>query len=301
MKIEFLKRDEIDTTKWDNCIARSVNGIVYAYSWYLDIVAENWGALVADDYQAIFPLTFKKKYGISYIYQPLFTQQLGLFSTGSINHELTSQFFDAIPNEFKFIAINLNTFIKVNYPSAKVIPRVTYHLDLIEPYSVISSRYSSNTKRNVSKAVAYNVSVVKGLSAFQLLELKRDNMAVPLRQKHFKVLNRLITESVSNGVGELYGAYTARNELCAGVLFLKSNGKAIYLLASSNVEGRENRAMFALVDHYIHSNSETHLVLDFEGSNVESVARFYAGFGASPCEYNHVIINRLPWFLKLFK
>lgn len=301
MKIEFLKRDDIDTAKWDNCIARSVNGIVYAYSWYLDIVAENWGALVADDYQAVFPLTYNKKYGISYIYQPLFTQQLGLFSVGSINHELVSNFLDAIPSDFKFIAVSLNTFIKVEYPIAKVVQKVTHHLDLIEPYTTISSRYSSNTKRNISKAVAYNVSVVKGLSPSQLLQLKRENMTTPLRQKHFKILNRLITQSVMNGVGELYGAYTERNELCAGVLFLKSNGKAIYLLASSNPEGRDNRAMFALVDHYINANSETHLVLDFEGSNIESVARFYSGFGASPCEYNHIIINRLPWYLKLFK
>ena len=117
MKIEFLKRDDIDTTKWDNCIARSVNGIVYAYSWYLDIVAENWGALIADDYQAVFPLTYNKKYGISYIYQPLFTQQLGLFSVGSISHTLVSEFLQAIPSEFKFIAISLNTFIKVDFPN----------------------------------------------------------------------------------------------------------------------------------------------------------------------------------------
>lgn len=301
MKIEFVKRDNIDITKWDNCIARSVNGIVYAYSWYLDNVAENWDALIGDDYQAVFPLTYNTKYGIKYIYQPFFTQQLGLFSLGSISHSLVSEFFDAIPQDFRFISLSLNTFIKVDYPTSKVTPKQTYHLDLIEPYSVISNRYSSNTKRNISKAVAYSVSVVKGLSASQLLDLKRGNMPVPLREKHFETLNRLISQSVAHGVGEIYGAYTDKNELCAGVLFLKSNGKAIYLLASSNNEGRDNRAMFALVDHYINANSETHLVLDFEGSNVESVARFYAGFGATPCEYNHVLINRLPWFLKLFK
>ena len=182
-----------------------------------------------------------------------------------------------------------------------MVPRTTYHLDLIEPFETITSRYSSNTKRNVSKAVAYNISVVKGLSALQIIELKKGNMTVPLKQKHFDILTQLITQSVGNGVGELYGAYTARNELCAGVLFLKTNGKVIYLLASSTDEGREQRAMFGLVDHFIKQNSESHLVLDFEGSNIESVARFYAGFGASPCEYNHVVINRLPWYLKLFR
>lgn len=301
MKITYVKRDDIDTAKWDSCIARSVNGIVYAYSWYLDIVAENWDALIGDDYQTVFPLPYNVKYGIPYIYQPFFTQQLGLFSLGSINPALVSEFLDAIPRSFRYIDLNLNTFVRVDYPNAKVFPRVTYHLDLIEPFDVITSRYSSNTKRNVLKAVAYNISVVKGLSAFQIIELKKGNMTVSLKQKHFDILTQLITQSVGNGVGELYGAYTARNELCAGALFLKTNGKVIYLLASSTDEGREQRAMFGLVDHFINQNSESHLVLDFEGSNIESVARFYDGFGASPCEYNRIVLNRLPWYLKLFR
>lgn len=301
MKIQYLKRDEIDSAQWNSCIARSVNGIVYAYSWYLDVVSENWDALIGDDYQAVFPLTHKIKFGIKYLYQPYFTQQLGLFSIGHISSSLVNEFIDAIPNHFKFISISLNTFITADHPNAKVIPRVTYHLDLIEPYSAICSRYAVNTKRNISKATAYNISVSRSLTASNLLTLKRENMAVPLRQKHFNILNQLISLSIAKGVGEIYGAYTARNELCAGVLFLKTNGKVIYLLASSSDEGRSQRAMFSLIDYYINQHSELELVLDFEGSNIEPVARFYAGFGASPCEYNHIIINRLPWFLKLFK
>jgi hypothetical protein len=278
-----------------------VNGIVYAYAWYLDIVAEKWDALVGDDYMAVFPLVHNCKFGIDYIYQPYFTQQLGLFSVGPISHNLLTEFLDAIPQKFRYISIQLNTFLKVSYPSAKVTPRVTYHLDLIEPYTAISKRYNTNTKRNISRAVANSINVMKGLSAFQILELKRSNMVTPLRQKHFLILTRLITQSLGNGTGQLYGAYTARNELCAGVLFLKSNGKAIYLLASSTNEGREQRAMFALIDHFINQNSESHLILDFEGSNIESVAKFYAGFGATPCEYSQLTINRRPWFLKLFR
>lgn len=275
--------------------------MVYGYSWYLDIVAENWCGLIGDDYQAVFPLPFNTKYGIRYVYQPFFTQQLGLFSIAPISLSLVHDFLDAIPDQFRFIDINLNTYVKVKYSSAKLIPKITYHLDLIEPYFTISGRYASNTKRNISKAVAYNISVVRGLTALQLVELKKANAMAPLRQKHYNILTQLITQSVGNGVGELYGAYNAHNELSAGALFLKSNGKVIYLLASSTDEGREHRAMFSLVDKFINQNSESNLVLDFEGSNIDSIARFYAGFGASPCEYNHIVINRLPWFLKLFK
>ena len=110
-----------------------------------------------------------------------------------------------------------------------------------------------------------------------------------------------MTQSLERGVGQLLGAYTQRNELCAAAFFLISNGKAIYLLASSGKEGLEQRAMFALVDHFINIHSETPLILDFEGSDIESIARFYKGFGAMPCEYNRLVINRLPLILKIFR
>ncbi|HZJ73572.1 MAG TPA: hypothetical protein VFC87_02095 [Perlabentimonas sp.] len=301
MKLYFLNRDEIDVAKWDSCIARSVNGMVYGYSWYLDIVCESWSALVDEDYRTVFPLPHKAKYGIGYIYQPFFTQQLGLFSTDAICQNLVDTFIGAIPKSFKYIAINLNTFIKTQYPNARITPRVTYHLDLIESYPILSSRYSTNTKRNISRAIANNISIVKGLPPVQLIELKKQNNVANLKSSHFNTLKKLVSQSIDNGVGEVYGAYNAHNELCAGALFIKANGKAIYLLASSTPEGKAQRAMFRLIDFYIDQNSESNLVLDFEGSNIKSVARFFASFGASPCTYNHIEINRLPWFLKIFK
>ena len=40
---------------------------------------------------------------------------------------------------------------------------------------------------------------------------------------------------------------------------------------------------------------------DFEGSNIEGVARFYAGFGASKTSYSTIIMNRLPFYFKWLK
>ncbi|MFP4557371.1 MAG: hypothetical protein ACLFNU_10910 [Bacteroidales bacterium] len=301
VNIKYVKRDDIDTEKWDACIAKSVNGIVYAYTWYLDIVARDWDALVANDYEAVFPLTFNVKFGISYLYQPFFTQQLGLFSIRPITPMLVQDFIKAIPTQFRHIDINFNTFVKLNISSATIVPRITHHLDLIEPYHIISSRYSKNTKRNISKSVAYNVSVIKGIDPSLLLELKIKNQAVPLKKEQVDIARKLITQSIGKGVGDIYAAYTEKNELCAGALFLRSNGKAIYLLASSTTEGKQSRAMFALVDFYIKQNSELPLVLDFEGSSIDSIARFYTGFGASPCNYSRMVINRLPWPLNFLR
>ena len=78
--IRFLNRGEIDLEKWDRCIQDAPNGIIYARSFYLDAMAKNWSALVSGDYDMVMPLTWNRKYGFRYLYQPAFTAQLGLFS-----------------------------------------------------------------------------------------------------------------------------------------------------------------------------------------------------------------------------
>ena len=40
-------------------------------------------------------------------------------------------------------------------------------------------------------------------------------------------------------------------------------------------------------------------IFDFGGGSKESLANFYKGFGALPLLYNSLIINKLPWIIKL--
>src|SRR5437016_14568872 len=100
--IRYFQHHQIDKKKWDDSIRRSVNGMVYAYSWYLDVVSPNWNALIEGNYEAVFPLTWRKKYGFYYLYQPLFTQQLGVFfSVKKINGATVQEFLDSIPAQYR--------------------------------------------------------------------------------------------------------------------------------------------------------------------------------------------------------
>ncbi|NOU19300.1 MAG: hypothetical protein HOO91_17220 [Bacteroidales bacterium] len=301
MKISYVKHNDIDFLKWDDCINRSLNGIVYAYSWYLNIVAGEWDALVGDDYKVVFPLVKGKKYGVSYLYQPLFTQQLGVFSSIKIDSQNIKLFLDSIPKKFQHQIINFNTFNYLKNDKGEIFERVTYQLDLVQSYFDLSSNYNDNTKRNISKSIAMGVSVNKMLSVADYIHFKRQNLMVPLKDDQIELLNRIMLQALEKGVGEIYAAFTDHRELCAAAFFICSNEKVIYLSAASNELGRTNRAMFTLVDQFINNYSESQLVLDFEGSSIESVARFYAGFGAKKCTYLQLVVNRLPWYLKLFK
>ena len=70
--IIYLQNHEIDYDRWDSCVSSSDNRLIYAFSWYLDLVCRDWDALVYNDYQAVFPLPKRRKWSIEYIYQPFF-------------------------------------------------------------------------------------------------------------------------------------------------------------------------------------------------------------------------------------
>ena len=104
--IQYLEHSKIDKAQWDATIAQCGN--IYAYSWYLDVVHPGWEALVDDDYQTVMPLTGGKKFGVHYLFQPYFVQQLGVFSKQPLSPEKTEEFLNAIPKKYRFSEIRLN-------------------------------------------------------------------------------------------------------------------------------------------------------------------------------------------------
>ena len=107
--IKLLRHNEINKVRWDECVKKSFNGNVYALSWYLDIVHRNWDALVENDYERVMPLTSSKKFGLSYMFQPFFVQQLGVFSSTQLSQETVDNFIKAIPEEYRLIQYRLNS------------------------------------------------------------------------------------------------------------------------------------------------------------------------------------------------
>jgi hypothetical protein len=298
--IRYMDHHEIDMEKWDACIDSAPNGIFYAYSWYLDMLAPPWGGLVEGDYRSVMPLPYRKKFGVHYIYQPAFIQQLGIFSTHSMGEELTRKFIAAIPGHFRYADIPMNTFNKVP-PLEGVLrkTRVTYELDLIPTYEEIYKRYSENARRNLKKAEKRGVFIAahgrpeEVITAFRSSR-KRD----PYTEKDYQALKHLIYSGMHRGNVSLYSAYSDKNNFSAGIVFYHTHKKVVFLFSGSAPEARENGAMFKLVDAFIRDHAGRELVLDFEGSSDPSLARFYRGFGSKECLFLQLRINRMPGMLK---
>ncbi len=46
MLIKYIQREHLDEEKYNDCIENSIQSNSYAFSWYLDIVCDNWDVLV---------------------------------------------------------------------------------------------------------------------------------------------------------------------------------------------------------------------------------------------------------------
>ena len=117
-------------------------------------------------------------------------------------------------------------------------------------------------------------------------------------RKNQVALHRLATSMLNRKAGMICGVKNRHGELLAAALMGQDKSFHYYLAPAMNEEARESRAMFYLIDRYIHLHAGLPLTLDFEGSDIESVARFYRGYGAVPGTYTSLRINRLPWPLK---
>ncbi|MBW6490904.1 MAG: GNAT family N-acetyltransferase [Lentimicrobium sp.] len=301
MEIRYLEHSQIDMAAWDNCISKAVNGNLSAWSWFLNMMSSDWDALVEGEYETVFPMPFRKKAGIYYLYQPFFSQQLGIFSINPLTPEKIGQFLDAIPSKFSYANINLNSFNKPDPDKYKIINNLNHELDLIESYEIIRKSYKDNTRRNIVRANKEGVSISTNVKPEDIINLFKSNRGKDfshLGEYDYRRLTRMIYHSLGMGKAICYGAFTSDNSFCAGAILLFSHRKVVFLFSGVNETARKNGAMSLLIDRFIQDLAGNHLTLDFEGSNDANLARFYSSFGASVLHYPTVIINRLLWPVK---
>lgn len=299
--IRYLTSEEIDRNRWDQCVEKAVNGNLYAWSWYLDAACPGWHALATGDYSFIMPLPLRRRLGFTYIYQPFFLQQCGLFSSASLNPGRLKDFLLAIPSDIRYADYNLNFHNQPVDVPGHFIKNTTYHLDLIPDYERLQSGYAENTRRNIRKAEKYGITVAKGMQVNTLIQFKQKTSVGNDPDDVYDRLRQLVSRMLMKGMGEIYGAYTKSNELCAAAFFGFSHAYGYMLVAASNSEGKELSAMFLLIDSFIRDHSGKPVTLDFEGSNISGIARFFAGFGAVPVYYYRYKNNRLPYPVRWLK
>lgn len=266
------------------------------------MMADNWDALVMDDYRLVMPLTWKKKYGIHYLYQPFFTASLGVFGQ-PIDAAILDDFLNAIPGKFKYWDIYLNPGNHFRLVHFKLYERMNYVLPLNEPYEKLFDRFRENIRRNIKKAVKLNCIVKKDIAVNEIIELAAGEAPgfAAVNQQGFEKFEELYTQLQQQGTAVTYGVYSPTHQLLASAAFFFFNRRAYYILAANHPNGKAFGASHALINTFIKDHAGKNILLDFEGSDISSLAFFYSSFGAVEEKYVGLKLNRLPKLLQLFK
>jgi hypothetical protein len=305
MEIKYIPYKEIDKIKWDNCIINAANSLIYVHSFYLDnCTANKWDALVINDYEAVMPITYRKKYGIGYLYQPYFLQQAGIFSAKKINEQLVKLFLIEIKSRFQFAEINLNYATSLlSYDKVKCTERNNFILSLNNTYKNISKKFNSNFIRNIKQASKHGFTYEKVEAPDELIDLykklygarfklvkKSDYDALKINCKILLTNNNLVLRKASIN-GKIYAA-----------IILLKDAKRLYNIAPSvTEEGKKLSANHFLYNSIIEEFAGQDVMLDFEGSDLKGIANFYKSMNPINEKYVSIKYNNLPKLVKLFK
>lgn len=297
--IRHLRHAEIDKALWDAQLQRCANRLWYAQSWVLDHMSPGWEALVEDESGAIMPLTWRRKWGIDYLFQPLGLQQLGVFAPLPTQ---AARLVLSVPARFRYWDICIQPipgFAELDH--GRVEERTDQVLSLVGDIAGLRAAYSQGHRRNLSKhhdGVGFSTMAPEAF--IDLFDRTTGARYGSVPAKDLDALRALISEGVLRGQCEVVSAHS-EGVVLGAVCFATWEGRTILLKSANTPEGNEARAIFRIMDEWIARHAGTGLLLDFAGSMTPSVARFNAGFGARTTVYLRLVRNRLPPPLRWLK
>ena len=299
--IRYLRREEIDTARWDECVLNSLSPLIYGRTVYLDaMAARQWDALVLDDYRAVMPLTWRSKYGIRYLYQPAFTQQTGMFSATTPDADLITAFLRAADRHFRFAEIDLN---HTNAHPA-LTPRSNFILSLDAPYDQLTARYKKDLTRNLKLSQRTALTYTRDYDLTSALHDFRSEYASRLpaiKEKDYLNFANLCGDLQKKDQLLVRAVTGERGQLLGSAVFLK-DAQRFYLIHSTTLPaGRSTEANHFLLDQFIREWAGSRMILDFEGSDHPGIAHFYANFGGIDQPYYFYRRNKLPWPIRWLK
>lgn len=297
----LIPHHQINKNKWDACINQSTHPLTTAQSWYLDLAAPGWSALVADDYRAVMPLPFVWKGPFRFLVQPLLVQQLGVFSQSPLSPWQAGSFYRKTQSMRPFLNLNAQNPL----PQTLQLRRQTnFILPLNQTFTILQKGFSKNCKRNLQKAAAFNLAHPINIDTRAFIAFSQKHAAFHFPPQAWNTLRQIVDTALARENGFCQVVTDNQGSPLAMAFFLKDSHRITFLSGTSSPKGLQQKAMFLMMGHVIEKFCNQNLLLDFEGSSIGSIARFYSGFGAIPeyyYQWTHPLMRLILQFRNIIK
>jgi len=294
--IVYYKNEEIDRDQWDNCIKNSAVKKPYAYSWYLDIIAPGWEALVDDDYDSVFPIPTYCRFGVQYASTPSFIQQLGAYAPDKPATAAINEFLEFMPENYKLTDLCVGQ--KVDYHGYKVIEKPNFELNLSHAYDKLWERFTPGCRKYIAHHSKKSFELTEDISPEELADLYIKNKGLNIRgikQKDYERLISLMHYCLSTKKGKISGVRATRKRVVYGLFQVCLPGFVTILLEAGTAGSIDKHIGYFVINEIIRENASTSAILDFASVWDKSAIHPGAFFGGINIPYYRIYRNRFFW------
>jgi hypothetical protein len=256
--IRFVPYDKIDLKLWDTCINKSSNGLIYAYSWFLDSTCDKWDALIEEDYKAVFPIPLIKKKGRYRIATSKYTLQLGLFATYPANDEVLERFIKLIPGKYKRYTLPLNVLNPIPKGKFQLIDQFVFRKDFIFSHKMHTHMAKS---ANIGDA-GEQMTIIKGVQLAVIINFVLRVCKNKVKSKDVLALRKIVSFCSRFNFGFSYGVYSSSNNLIGLSYVIRFHNRVYLLFATAEDHDYRKKVLQTLLNRFYKDFENQDLVME---------------------------------------
>lgn len=281
--LKLIHRREIDENRW-NMLVSQPEISVYNQLYYLDVLAENWCAVVLDDYRGAIAVPYTIRAGVKGIFTPNFIRALDWMGEEPVDFLKVESL---LKKEFK--RGDFNTTQQLFSSGTELVYQC---FDSEDEFSL-----GSQTKRGIKKFEKTDL-VIEKIEISEAIPLVFSELREKVKSLNEIDFRRFETLLINYG-RELCYCYGVRGEVIhAAIILIKWKNEVLYIKGGVDEFGKQNGLMHALMVDSIRNTFKDGYKFSFEGSFVPSVRQFNLGFGAKDKIYYSWKWDNSPWWFK---
>lgn len=276
---------------------------IFSKDWWLDSVCQesDWDVVLFEkggEIWASLPYQKTKKAIFDIIIMPELTQTMGIY----IKYPLKQKYYKKLSWEKEVMENIISVFPKVDYFSQNFnhsltnwlpfywngFTQMTRYTYIIENITIeeLEKNFETDIRRRRRKAYELGIEIVESDDIEKFYELnsmtfQRQGLKIPYNLDFVRKIYTICKEN--NAVKIYFAKY--QNEIIAANFLVYDDNTVYYLMGGINAEKRDLGAMDAIQFESIKFALESGKRFDFEGSMIESIEKYFRGFGAVQMPY----------------